>query len=246
MDEKNNFTAALLLLFVTLFLFVFLSFVSALPNTADSIVVEANETKGVGTGLLFNLTGGRLATINISASTQNPRWKGFVGQVSGSFTLDDSTGSTVFDWALATVSGEVYAARNQTSLAWTSIKCANTTLLEAENVLMDHTSSDDNITKTFNNATHAEFFVGDVNISVNSCPTLNTYQLNATQDDVFEEIALTDSTIENITAGNMIYATIFFFNTYKDLIVFLIITLPLIIIGVLFYLHRKKSKIAKN
>lgn len=71
---------------------------------------------------------------------------------------------------------------------------------------MNHTNTNDNITRTFNDTTHAEFFVGSVNITTNTCPTLNTFIGNVTQNTDFEEVALTDST--NFTSGKVIYAAI--------------------------------------
>ena len=123
--------------------------------------------------------------------------------MSGSFTLDDSSGSTIYDWSIATVGGEVYATRNSSTIVWTTVGCANTSNLESENSALGHSSADDNITATFSGSTHVEFFVGAVNISQNSCPTLNTYVGNSSQDSSFEEIALYES-----TGGNLVYATI--------------------------------------
>jgi len=183
-------------------------FSAATPNGADSINVSSNETKGAVAGYKLNTSGGYITTFNISTTTQNTRWKAFVGQVTGSFTLDDSTGSTIYDWSLTSVAGEIFATRNSSTPSWTDIKCANTNLTEFENTQMSHTSADDNITKTFNDTTHAEFFVGAVNITLNTCPTLNTYINNATQDSDFEEILLTDSTNTTLEAGSIIYSTI--------------------------------------
>jgi len=177
------------------------------PQGPDSLNVTANETKGSVSAFTLNTSGGYITTINMTSTTQNPRWKAFVGWMSGTFTLDDSTGATIYDWSMTSVAGEVYATRNSTTPTWANIKCANNSLLENENTLMSHTNANDNVSKTFNDTTHAEFFVGTVNISVNSCPTLNTYVNNASQNTDFEEIALSDST--NFTeGGTIIYSTI--------------------------------------
>mgnify|MGYP001587441008 FL=1 len=71
---------------------------------------------------------------------------------------------------------------------------------------MNHTQVNDNITRTFNNGingSHSSFFVATANILANSCPTLNTYVNNATQDTDFEEIVLYEP-----AGSNTIYATI--------------------------------------
>ncbi|RMD65520.1 hypothetical protein D6817_05895 [Candidatus Pacearchaeota archaeon] len=192
-----------LILSFTLLLFILLwSEARATPST-PTISVISNETKSAGTGAILNISGGYISTINISATVQNPRWKAFVGNVTGKFTLDDASGSTIYDWSTTVTSGEIYATRNSSTIDWTNITCATTANLETENNNMGHTNPDDNITATFSDTTHQEFFVGSINISQNSCPTLNTYVNSASQDTSFEEVALYEA-----KGGNVIYATI--------------------------------------
>jgi hypothetical protein len=177
------------------------------PEGPTSITLVDNETKGTVAAQIMNISGGRIATLNISATIQNTRWKAFVGWVTGSFTLDDSTGSTIYDWSLSTTNGRVYASRKTTAVTWASIRCANITDLELENILMNHSSQDDNITKTFSaagNANHTAFYAGSTYFAQNACNnTVNTYVENATQSGTafFEEVALYD-------ASYIVYATI--------------------------------------
>jgi hypothetical protein len=191
---------------VVIVVFLSMGVVSATPD-GPSITSIINETKSAQTAATINVSGGYISTINVTASTQNTRWKGMVGQVSGSFTLKDSAGSSLFDWSITSIGGEIYATRNSTTPTWTSVQCANISLMETENLLMNHSSAQDNITRTFNGTTHASFVVATTTISANTCPTVNTYIGNATQDTDFEEVVLTDST--NFTAGGkLIYSSV--------------------------------------
>lgn len=197
---KRSFILVCLLLIASL-TFVF----AADPVGPDSIQSVANETQTGASAGVFNISGGYVSTFNLSATIQNPRWKAFVGNVTGSFTLDDSSGSTIYDWTLSTVTGRIYATRNSSTVSWSTIGCSNRSILEQENTWLSQTNQDDNLTATFNlssGATHDAFYVGSSYISANSCPTLNTYVSDAAQDTSFEEIALADST--NIT----VFATI--------------------------------------
>jgi hypothetical protein len=205
--KRGDAVVALVLLICYLLFVISIIRVDAAPDGPDSITLQSNETRAAISAGTLNISGGYIATINISASSQNPHWKGLVGQVTGSFTLDDAGGSTLYDWSLSTIGGEVYATRNSSTVSWSSMRCANKTVLENENTALSHTNPNDNITRTFNGTTHAEFFVGNVNISVNSCAngTLNTYVGNASQDTDFEEITLTDGTLNN---GKVVYAAI--------------------------------------
>lgn len=193
-------------LFVMLFVLLFFNLVTASPTGPDSVVIEKNQTKSASAAYVLNTSGGYVTIMNFTANIQNPRWKAFVGRVSGSFTLDDSGGSTVYDWSLATIAGEVYATRNSSTINWNNLTCASVPNLNLENTRMGLTSSADNLTATFNvstGATHEEFFVASRNISRNSCPTLNTYVANNTQDNYFEEVALFES-----AGNNVVYATV--------------------------------------
>jgi hypothetical protein len=206
-SERSSLKGLLACVFlaVALIFFIALGSVTADPDGASGTIVS-NETKNTTAAYEINISGGYIATVNLTATIQNVRWKAFVGNVSGSFTLDDASGSTIYDWSIASVSGEVYATRNSSTIIWSDLECANLTTLEAENTAMNHTSATDNITATFNTtsgATHDLFYVANVSLSANSCPTLNTYQNSGTQDSVFQEVALHEK-----IRGNIIYAAI--------------------------------------
>lgn len=194
----------LMLLFVIFGVLFFSMYLTAAPVGPDGYTSVNNETKGTVSSRMWNISGGYISTFNLTATTQNDRWKAFVGNMTGSFTLDDASGSTIYDWTVSTVTGRVFATRNSSTINWGSVTCSNETYLNTENTAMGHNSSDDNITATFNTtagATHDAFYVGTTLISANSCPTLNTYRNNASQDSYFEEIALYSN-------PSIIYATI--------------------------------------
>ena len=191
---------------------LFINFISAaIPEGPDVLNITANETKPTVSAKMINQTGGNISTLNLTATMKNARWKGFVGWVTGSFTLDDSDGSTLFDWTLSSITGRVYATRNSSTVLWANINCSNITAIETENVDMNQTSANDNISATFNatyNATnnitlsgeHDAFWAANVYIHASKCPTLNTYVNNATSTE-FEEMVLYDGV-------NVLFATI--------------------------------------
>ena len=207
-------TIALWIIGLAVIVVLILNTVSAVdPVPPDSIDTIRNVTKNSTAPLFVNISGGRIATLQVNATTQNPRWKAFVGNVTGKFTLMDPEGETVFDWEMASLTGRLYATANQSALSWATVNCSNVTSLEWENDKFNHTRADDNITITFNatinstddnltvSGSHDEFYVGGIYMPPNKCPTLNTYNNSLAQDLVFEEVALYDG-------SNMIYATI--------------------------------------
>lgn len=174
------------------------------PSGPDSFTFGPNSTKGAVSAKTLNVSGGYIAQVNITATVQDVRWKAFVGHVLGSYTLSDATNSKIYDWSLSSLTGRVYATRNDTTISWAYVNCSNVTTLEHENILMNHTNIDDNLTKTFNltaGATHRGFYVGNRFMTADTCPTLNTYRSNSTQDASFEEMALYDT-------SSIVYATI--------------------------------------
>lgn len=175
---------------------------AANPEGPEVINVTANETKQTTQSKKINISGGRIATLNLTASQQNERWKAFVGWVNGEYTLDDAGGSTIYDWSFEVTKGRVYATKDSATIQWASIGCANTSILESENQEMNHNNTGDNITATFDDSTHNSFYVGDTFISSSSCPTLNTYENSNPQDSKFEEMALYDKN------NHVVYATI--------------------------------------
>lgn len=202
--------AAALLIFVFSFV-LFLSIVKATPTGPGSLGIISNETSSITNGTQINVSGGYIATLNITAQQQNPRWKGFVGNVTGTLSLDDASGSTLYDWSLTSVAGEIYATANATSPTWSQIQCTNATVLEVQNDYLNHSNQQDNITATFNNGingSHDAFVVAGVSITADTCPTLNTYVNSASQDASFEEMALTDSTNFSASKGTIVYVTI--------------------------------------
>ena len=150
MEETKKLVKIFLIVAVCL-TFTFLMRVKAAdPVAPDDIDLLRNVTKNTTTAEFVNISGGRIADLSVNATIQNPRWKAFVGNVTGKFTLDDPEGSTVFDWTISSITGRIYATSNYSAISWSTTNCSNVTTLEYENYRLNHTRADDNITKTFN------------------------------------------------------------------------------------------------
>lgn len=186
-----------------MFTLVFISFlfsVGATPVGPDAINITENTTNPDATsGTMVNISGGYISSLNVSTIVQNTRWKAFAGWVSGSFSLEDSSGGKVYDWTISSLSGEVYAARNSSTLDWGSIRCANTSEINAEDTALDHNGVD-NISSTFSGSNNMTFLIAGTTIGNGTCSSINTYVSNVSQNTTFEEIVLSDT-------ANIIFAT---------------------------------------
>jgi len=201
MKKQKTITEKTIVLTLVFFIIIIASsLVTATPTGPSSINVTANETKGITAAQMFNISGGYISKMNITATVKNPHWKAFVGWIDGKFTLEDSSGSTIYDWTLSTVGGEVYATRASSTINWGTISCADASEITAEDTALNHTG-EDNITSTFSSSNTATFVVAGTTISATACSSTNTYVNNATQSSAFEEVILHDET-------DIVYATI--------------------------------------
>jgi hypothetical protein len=137
--------------------------------------------------------------MTLNGTFQNPRWKAFVGNISGSLTLDDSTNQTIYDWDFAIVTGEVYASRSN-SVDWGNVDCMDNNILSAEETAINFdTSKVDSINQTFNDTTHAEFMVAGATMPGSSCRAIATFTNDARQAVTdtadFQEILLDDDNV---------------------------------------------------
>jgi hypothetical protein len=182
------------------------------PPTIEHI---SNETGAVTVSNQYlNTTGGSITTMKLNATSQNLRWKAFVGNVEGTLTLDDGSGYTIFDWGTSTVGGVVYATRSSAAVNWDRLNCTwwitgdttNRSVEEYENQEMNHTSIADNLTATFAQRDHSSFYVHHRQIQEDSCYAIHTYVNDTPQSTDFEEVLLYDGT--NLTDGSIVYATI--------------------------------------
>lgn len=201
MGDKMNASHCFWLLVVGCWLLV-AGVVLALPVGPDSLSFGSNETwSGSSSGELVNISGGYVADFDISAEAQNPHWKAFLGYLDGSFVLEDSSGSLIYNWTISSISGEVYATRASGSISWGTISCADAGELLAEDVAMEHVGQD-NISSTFNVTNTGTYAVAGTTINPGDCSSLNSYVNNASQGASFEEFVLHDSS--NIVFGTEI------------------------------------------
>lgn len=139
---------------------------------------------------------GTISTITLDALQQNSRWKAYVGNVTGTLTLDDANNNSIYQWPTgSSVSGEVYASRNA-SLDFTSVACAPQAIIDSEDSYFSNTGIDpSSINATFNSTDHTATTVNGQVLS--SCPMTALYVSDAavaqTSAAAFQQILINDS-----------------------------------------------------
>lgn len=180
----------------------------ATPTGPDSIVVVSNTSQNASLGSLMNTSGGTIFTININATTQNYKWKGYVGEISGTFSLQDSSGRSLVDWPISTITGEIYATRKSTSIDWGQLSCAGSVFIDAEEEDLNMTEGmSDRINSTFNSTSHGAFYVATTSIAADTCPSVALNVNGTRQSTDFVEVLLQDD-------SSLIYASLLENRTY--------------------------------
>ena len=108
-----------------------------------------------------NLTagGGNVTPLNLNGTSESNIWQGFFGEVNGGIVLESADGTSMYDWNVDTVAGEVLATRDLIS-DWSLINCTNQTQIYQEEARLNiSNSSTDGINDTYLNTTHPSFEV---------------------------------------------------------------------------------------
>lgn len=174
--HNRTFVRFLALLFVVLFA----GYALADPQ-GTQITNNVTETTPVGSVGSLTTAGGSFTTLVLNTTTQTPRWKAYVGNVTGTFTLDDADGNTLYDWSTNTFTGEVFASRSS-AVDWGQVQCVQDSNILAEHTALNMTAVQvDNINRTFNDTIHAEFWVGSSFFAQSNCRAIATYVNDASQ-----------------------------------------------------------------
>ncbi|MBU1854679.1 MAG: hypothetical protein KKF89_03085, partial [Nanoarchaeota archaeon] len=147
--------------------------------------------------------GGTITTLRVDATQQNPAWKAYVGNISGTLVLDDSNNRSIYEWSLASLTGEILAVRS--SVSWSTLSCATNATIASEQTTLTMTSGDiDSINHTFNHSTHKQFVVAGNTLTASTCrvayPYVNDSAQSPSVSAQFQEILMNDS------SSNLIYA----------------------------------------
>ena len=173
-----------------------LGFVLADPNGAGTLTAGAGSTGTADTASNHSAIAGNVTELTVLGSTVTQSWQGYFGNVSGAIRLSDASGNPMYNWSLASPSGEIYAS-TASSITWSSIECFNwtadgTALEEYFNI----NDSEDGVNETFSDAnSHAAFYTGSTSFTAGECMSTDVFDnTGASVDGTFEEVLLNDGT----------------------------------------------------
>jgi len=182
------------------------------PTTLDVVTTARREAAGAAT---IQALAGNVTQLSITANTVTQTWQAYYGNVSGTITLDDAFNNTIYNWAVASPEGEIYASEAPISFAYGNIFCYDfnmtdtgysefNTLAEYEALLGLENDDVDGIDETFTESTSYDtFYVASKYIN-DTCPTTQTYNQSEEKDpDTFQEVLLYDN-----TSNKLVYAAL--------------------------------------
>ena len=217
--------AVLLSLMVLAAAMVFGAATSVEPSAPNSLSIQSNTTTAYPNGTVLNGTRGYIYNVELNESQPTFKWVGYVGNINGEYALVDSSGKALYDWNIATVTGEVYATKEGPYISaatyddvspyhggipyWPNITCVNSTIITGEGGAFNHTSTDeDSYTNTFKDTgfTNPGFFTSEVEVtntnviegSAGNCygANLNTNNTDESENGNWTQVILTDRTIQ--------------------------------------------------
>ncbi|HII17704.1 TPA: hypothetical protein HA361_07380 [Candidatus Woesearchaeota archaeon] len=204
---QANFAIAIVVAFLLLLGIAF----AAVPEGPQTITVLNSTAKTPASAASVDAIGGNITSLNIDGTSSTQTWQGYVGNISGTLTLDDSAGFTLYNWTLANPEGEIYASNSsQIDFSDGNVECYNYTRtgggyldLAAYEASLGLAGDDvDGINETFIlGETYSPFYVGEALIN-KACPEVQLFNAAGEKNpDDFQEVLLYD------TAANAIIFT---------------------------------------
>ncbi len=182
-----------------------------------------------------NAYAGNITMLTLGGYTITQTCTGYWGNVSSKIPLRDSSNNTLYNWTLASPSGEVYASTNS-SISWLNIQCFNFTATgnfstsgeQAGNYSINGTnlttletrfnisSADvDGVDETFTfqgAGTHDKFFTGPVQFNVGQCHSTRVFDNTGAVSDHFEEALLYEPVSTSVIFASLIESNMVAFN----------------------------------
>jgi hypothetical protein len=184
----------LILLSLVFVLSLFPSILAVTP-TGASVSPGVSSAGGAGSPQSNNATAGNVTELTISGVSNTQSWQGYYGNVTGVLRLANSAGNQMYNWSLASPSGEVYASTSD-DVTWSSIECFNytadgTTLEASFNISVNDT---DGVNETFTTGNgHDAFYTNNIAFTSGQCMSTQIFDsTGAGVNDHFEEVLLWD------------------------------------------------------
>ncbi len=195
------------ILFMVVLSIGFAGIVLADPTGPNGTITPISSSRYTAdSGKTTNAIAGNITEFNLNANSVTQTWQGYFGNITGRIILGSVNNDTFYDWSLTNPQGEIYATRLSTTPTWSSVACANSGNITAEDTALgvNQSRDADSVNRTFlNTTTFSTFYVGSVEINQGTQDCFATHMYNGTgpQSTYFPEVLLTDGSGEIIYTG---------------------------------------------
>jgi hypothetical protein len=190
------------------------------PLTSDS----ASEDSAQG----IDAVAGNVTELNIFGFSVTQSWQGYFGNVTGTITLEDTSGDVMYNWSESSPDGEIYASKNDT-ISWGYVQCFNftatgtygndlpnaggtsqygTNLTILENMFNISFDDSDGVDETFTltgPGTHNRFFTSNEEFSEGECRSTRIFSNADTgEDNKFEEVLLYEPSTYSVIFASLL------------------------------------------
>jgi len=224
MQKKNNIFTLVITFILILGLLIF---VSAASPTGGSVTLERSETAPADTAGNHSALAGNVSELTLSGYSTTQTWQGYFGNITGAIQLADSSDNVLYNWSLASPSGEIYASTNQT-ITWSNIQCfnftatgsqvgdttgggislngTNLTTLESDfNIISDDVDGVDETFTLSGAGTHDLFYTASKQFSEGECLSTRVFgDTGAGVNDEFEEVLLYEPSSTSIVFASIL------------------------------------------
>lgn len=208
--------------FIALLVLISLPFALAIEPFGASVTSSAPERAPADVAGTADAFAGNITELSVSGYSNTQTWQGYFGNITGTIQLADAGDNVLYNWSLATPSGEIYGALNDT-ITWGSIQCFNFTanssgsagtagetnlagvnLTVLENQFNIANDDVDGVNETFTLIDHDEFYTANLQFSANECRSTRVYSNGGPIDQQFEEVLLYDPNTGSVVFASLI------------------------------------------
>jgi hypothetical protein len=194
------------------------------PEGPTTINIDETSRREPSAASTIEALAGNVTQLSIVGNTVTQTWQAYYGNVSGTITLDDALNNTIYNWALASPEGEIYASEAPIDFTYGNIFCYDfnmtddgysdfNTLAEYEALLGLEDDDADGIDETFAESnSYDPFYVASSYLN-STCPTTQMYNQSEVSDpDTFQELLLYDNSSNKLVYTSLLEKDALGFN----------------------------------
>jgi len=184
-------------IFLIILILIAVSTALAAPTGPSSVTNLGSSRYTSAEAANISAVAGNVTELDFMANTVTNAWQGYFGNITGTIVLGNSNNQSMYNWNSSSPTGQIYATRTSSVPAWASIRCADQTAVDLEDLALgvDSSVDQDAVNRTFLNTTSFNaFYVGSRNINNSQdCRAVQLFNSSGISSNDFSEVLLSDT-----------------------------------------------------